>query len=136
MTEQSRLKHGRRLQERSAAGEARQSHRIYIADEYLTGRQTMRALAVEHGISVFTVRDWVRDRRDSFLVDPHLRPADVVAKREDQSNAAITAGVYGAGGAMSDDGVRRATRDLERLIVAGLKARGLAPLTYRKEVTA
>lgn len=136
MTEQNRLKHGRRLQERSAAGEIRQTHRIEVADAYLTGAYSMRQLAVEHCISIFTVRDWVRDRRDSFLTDGKKRPANVVSKREIQSNAAITVGVYGAGGVMSDEGVRRATRDLERLIVKGLAARGLAPLPYRKEITA
>ena len=136
MTEQKRLTHGRRLQERSIAGQARQSHRNYIADEYLTGRQTMRALAQEHGISVFTVRDWTRDRRESFLTHPHLRPTDVVDKREVQSNAAIAVGSYGTGGAVSDDAVRRATRMLEREIVKGLALRGLAPLPYRREVAA
>ena len=130
------LKHGRRMQSRTAKGEAQQSHRIWVADAYLTGKQTMRQLAVENCISVFTVRDWVRDRRDSFLVDPHLRPADVVVKREIQSNAAISIGVFGAGGSMSDEGVRRATRDLEKAIVKGLAARGLAPLPYHREIKA
>ena len=136
MTEKKRLTHGRRLQERSIAGQARQSHRNYIADEYLTGRQTMRALAQEHGISVFTVRDFVRDRRESFLTHPHLRPTDVVDRREVQSNAAIAVGAYGTGGAVSDDAVRRATRMLEREIVKGLALRGLAPLPYHREVKA
>ena len=130
------LKHGRRLQGRSIAGQARQAYRNFIADEYLTGRQTMRALALLHGVSVFTIRDWTRDRRDTFLVDHRLRPADVVDKREVQSNAAIAVGVFGAGGNMSDEGVRRATRDLEKAIVKGLAARGLAPLPYRREITA
>lgn len=130
------LKHGRRLQGRSIAGQARQAYRNFIADEYLTGRQTMRALALLHGVSVFTIRDWTRDRRDTFLIDHRLRPADVVAKRETQSNAAIAVGVFGAGGNMSDEGVRRATRDLEKAIVRGLAARGLAPLPYRREVAA
>lgn len=136
MTEQKRLTHGRRLQERSIAGQARQSHRNYIADEYLTGRQTMRALAQEYSISVFTVRDFVRARRESFLTHPHLRPADIANKREIQSNAACAVGVYGTGGAVSDDAVRRATMMLEREIVRGLALRGLAPLPYRKEVAA
>lgn len=136
MTEQKRLTHGRRLQERSIAGQARQSHRNYIADEYLTGRQTMRALAQEYAISVFTVRDFVRARRESFLTHPHLRPADIANKREIQSNAACAVGVYGTGGAVSDDAVRRATLMLEREIVKGLALRGLAPLPYRREVAA
>lgn len=136
MTEQKRLTHGRRLQERSIAGQARQSWRNFIADEYLTGRQTMRALAQEHSISVFTVRDFVRDRRESFLTHPHLRPTDVVDKREVQSNAAIAVGAYGTGGVVSDDAVRRATLMLEREIVRGLALRGLAPLPYRREVAA
>ena len=136
MTEQKRLTHGRRLQERSIAGQARQSHRNYIADEYLTGRQTMRALAQEYNISVFTVRDFVRARRESFLTHPHLRPADIANKREIQSNAACAVGVYGTGGAVSDDAVRRATLMLEREIVRGLALRGLAPLSYRREVAA
>ena len=136
MTEQKRLTHGRRLQERSIAGQARQSWRNYIADEYLTGRQTMRALAQEYAISVFTVRDFVRARRESFLTHPHLRPADIANKREIQSNAACAVGVYGTGGAVSDDAVRRATMMLEREIVKGLALRGLAPLPYRREVAA
>lgn len=136
MTEQKRLTHGRRLQERSIAGQARQSWRNFIADEYLTGRQTMRALAQEHGISVFTVRDFVRARRESFLTHPHLRPADIANKREIQSNAACAIGVYGTGGVVSDDAVRRATMMLEREIVKGLALRGLAPLPYRREVKA
>lgn len=130
------LKHGRRLQGRSIAGQARQAYRNFIADEYLTGRQTMRALALEHEVSVFTIRDWTRDRRESFLTHPHLRPADVVAKRETQSNAAIAVGSYSTGGAVSDDAVRRATRMLEREIVKGLALRGLAPLPYRRGVAA
>ena len=124
------------MQSRTAKGEAQQSHRIWVADAYLTGKQTMRQLAVENCISVFTVRDWVRDRRDTFLVDHRLRPADVVVKREVQSNAAIAVGSYGTGGAVSDDAVRRATRMLEREIVKGLALRGLAPLPYRREVAA
>ena len=36
--------------------------------------------------------------------------------------------------AHADESVRRATRDLEKAIVAGLAARGLAPLSYRREV--
>lgn len=136
LTEQKRLTHGRRLQERSIAGQARQSHRNYIADEYLTGRQTMRALAQEYNISVFTVRDFVRARRESFLTHPHLRPADIANKREIQSNAACAVGVYGTGGAVSDDAVRRATLMLEREIVKGLALRELAPLPYRREVAA
>lgn len=136
LTEQKRLSHGRRLQERSIAGQARQSWRNYIADEYLTGRQTMRALAGIYTISVFTVRDFVRARRESFLTHPHLRPADIANKREIQSNAACAVGVYGTGGAVSDDAVRRATLMLEREIVRGLALRGLAPLSYRREVAA
>jgi len=73
LTEQKRLTHGRRLQERSIAGQARQSWRNFIADEYLTGRQTMRALAQEHGISVFTVRDFVRARVSTSVM--RLAPA-------------------------------------------------------------
>ncbi len=136
LTEQKRLQHGRRLQERSIAGQARQSWRNFIADEYLTGRKTMRALAQEHSISVFTVRDFVRARRESFLTHPHLRPADVANKREIQSNAACAVGVYGTGGVVSDDAVRRATMMLEREIVKGLALRGLAPLPYRREIKA
>lgn len=135
MIEQKRLQHGRRLQERSIAGQARQSWRNYIADEYLKGK-TMRALAQEHSISVFTVRDFVRARRESFLTHPHLRPTDVVDKREAQSNAAIAVGAYGTGGVVSDDAVRRATMMLEREIVRGLALRGLAPLPYRREAKA
>lgn len=136
MIEQKKLQHGRRLQERTIAGQARQSWRNYIADEYLTGRQTMRALATEHSISVFTVRDFVRARRESFLTHPHLRPEGIADKREVQSNAAIAVGAYSTGGAVSDDAVRRATLMLEREIVKGLALRGLAPLPYRREIAA
>lgn len=122
----------RLLQGRTAKGEAQQSHRVRVADAYLTGDNTVAELAVEHGVSVFTIRDWIRDRRDTFMLDHRKRPLGTRRDRAHEPNLVV--GVYGTGGTMTDESVRRATRDLEKAIVAGLAARGLAPLPYRREV--
>ena len=124
----------RLLQGRTAKGEAQQSHRVRVADAYLTGDNTVAELAVEHGVSVFTIRDWIRDRRDTFMLDHRKRPLGTRRDRAHEPNLVV--GVYGTGGTMTDESVRRATRDLEKAIVAKLAARGLAPLPYRREVAA
>jgi transposase-like protein len=125
------LKHGRRLQERSVEGQARQSHRVRVADAYLTGESTVVELADIHQVSVYTIRDWIRDRRDTFMLDHRKRPLGT--RRDRTHEPSLVVGVYGTGGTMTDESVRRATRDLEKAIVAGLKKRGLAPLPYRRE---
>ena len=128
------LKHGRRLQERSVEGQARQSHRVRVADAYLTGESTVVELADIHQVSVYTIRDWIRDRRDTFMLDHRKRPLGT--RRDRAHEPSLVVGVYGTGGTMTDESVRRATRDLEKAIVAGLAARNLAPLPYRREVAA
>ena len=128
------LKHGRRLQERSVEGQARQSHRVRVADAYLTGESTVVELADIHQVSVYTIRDWIRDRRDTFMLDHRKRPLGT--RRDRAHEPSLVVGVYGTGGTMTDESVRRATRDLEKAIVAGLAARNLAPLPYRREVIA
>ena len=125
------LKHGRRLQERSVEGQARQSHRVRVADAYLTGESTVVELADIHQVSVYTIRDWIRDRRDTFMLDHRKRPLGT--RRDRAHEPSLVVGVYGTGGTMTDESVRRATRDLEKAIVAGLAARNLAPLPYRRE---
>ena len=102
-----------------------------IADAYLTGKQTMRELAIENGISVFTVRDYVHSRRATFALDHQRRPLGTRRNRDHEPS--LVQGAYGTGGSMTDDSVRRATRELERKIVAGLAKRGLAPLRFNKE---
>lgn len=105
-----------------------------IADAYLTGEKTMRELAIENGVSMFTVRDYVHSRRATFAFDHQRRPLGTRRNRDHEPS--LVQGVFGAGGSMTDDCVRRATRDLEKAIVAGLRKRQLAPLPYRKEDTA
>lgn len=122
----------RLLQGRTAKGEAQQSHRVKVADAYLTGDNTVAELADIHQVSVHTIRDWIRDRRDTFMLDHRKRPLGTRRDRTHEPNLVV--GVYGTGGTMTDESVRRATRDLEKAIVAGLAARGLAPLPYRREV--
>ncbi len=124
----------RRLHGRSIAGQAKQSHRVKVADAYLTGKQTMQQLADEHQVSIYTVRDWVRDRRDTFMIDHRQKPLGT--RRDRTHEPALVAGVYGTGGNMTDDCVRRATRDLEKAIVALQKKLKMPTFTYRKEVTA
>ncbi len=122
----------RRLHARSVEGQVRQSHRVKVADAYLTGVSTVAELADIHQVSIYTIRDWIRDRRDTFMLDHRKRPLGTRRDRTHEPNLVV--GVYGTGGTMTDESVRRATRDLEKAIVAGLAARGLAPLPYRKEV--
>ena len=114
------------------APEARQLYWVMIADAYLTGEKTMRELAIENGISVYTVRDHVHARRPTFALDHQRRPLGTRRNRDHEPS--LVQGASGTGGSMTDDSVRRATRELERHIVAGLKARGLAPLPFNKEV--
>ena len=104
-----------------------------IADAYLSGEKTMRELAAENGISVYTVRDHVHARRPTFASDHHRRPLGTRRNREHEPS--LVQGAYGTGGSMTDDSVRRATRELERHIVAGLAKRGLAPLPFKREIT-
>ena len=113
------------------APEARQLYWVMIADAYLTGEKTMRELAIENGVSVFVVRDYVHSRRATFALDHKKRPLGTRRNRDHEPS--LVQGAYGAGGSMTDDSVRRATLDLESAIVAGLKKRGLAPLPYRRE---
>lgn len=109
----------------------RQLYWVMIADAYLTGEKTMRELAIENGISVFTVRDHVHARRPTFALDHKKRPLGTRRNRDHEPS--LVQGAFGTGGNMSDDGVRRATKDLEKAIVAGLRKRRLAPLPYRSE---
>jgi hypothetical protein len=102
-----------------------------IADAYLTGEKTIRELAIENGVSAFTVRDYVHSRRATFALDYQRRPLGTRRNRDHEPS--LVQGAFGAGGNMTDESVRRATRDLERAIVAGLRKRRLAPLPYRKE---
>ena len=113
------------------APETRQLYWVMIADAYLTGEKTMRELAIENGVSVFVVRDYVHSRRATFALDHKKRPLGTRRNRDHEPS--LVQGAYGAGGSMTDDSVRRATLDLESAIVAGLKKRGLAPLPYRRE---
>ena len=128
------LASARRLQGRSVKGEERHQHRIKVADAYLTGVSTIADLAEEHQVSVHTVRDWVNDRRYTFEADHKCLPA-VTSKREAQRDMAITVGAYGTGGNMSNEGVRRATRDLEKAIIKMQKKHNMPTFTYRKEAT-
>ncbi len=109
----------------------RQLYWVMIADAYLTGKQTMRELAIENGISVFTVRDYVHSRRATFALDHQKRPLGTRRNRDHEPS--LVQGAYGTGGSMTDDSVRRATRELERKIVAGLAKRGFAPLPFNRE---
>jgi transposase-like protein len=118
------------FQGRTVEGEARQSHRVAVADAYLTGEKTIAQLAEEHCVSSHTVRDWVQDRRETFLLDHGRLPLGT--RRDRRHESAIVIGVYGTGGNMTDESVRAATIDLERAIVAGLRKRRLAPLPYRR----
>ena len=117
--------------EDAAQPAGRQLYWVMIADAYLTGKKTMRELAIENGVSVFVVRDYVHSRRATFALDHKKRPLGTRRNRDHEPS--LVQGAYGAGGSMTDDSVRRATLDLESAIVAGLKNRGLAPLPYRRE---
>ena len=117
--------------EDAAQPAGRQLYWVMIADAYLTGEKTMRELAIENGVSVFVVRDYVHSRRATFALDHKKRPLGTRRNRDHEPS--LVQGAYGAGGSMTDDSVRRATLDLESAIVAGLKKRNLAPLPYRRE---
>jgi transposase-like protein len=106
--------------------------RIKVADDYLSGKKTILQLATEHSMSIYTVRDWVKARRDSFVIDHKRRP---LGTRRDRSHEpSIVTGVFGAGGSMTDDCVRRATLDLEYAIVALQKKRNMPTFSYRKDI--
>jgi|688.fasta_scaffold287881_3 hypothetical protein len=123
----------RRQSGRSVEGQARQSHRVKVADAYLTGVSTVVELADIHQVSIYTIRDWIRDRRDTFMLDHRKKPLGT--RRDRTHEPALVAGVYGTGGNMTDESVRQATRDLEKAIVALQKKLMLSTFTYRKEVT-
>ena len=108
------------------------SIRIMAADEYLLGKKTLTTVADDYHISRHTARDWINDRRETFEAD-HGFPPPSVSKREMQRDMAITSGAYGTGGNMSNDGVRRATRDLEKAIIKLQKKRRMPTFSYRKE---
>lgn len=129
LTKAPRRSHGR-----SAKMQAAALFRTKVADEYLTGKKTILQLAIEHDMSIYTVRDWVKARRYSFTADHNCRP---LGTRRDRSHeASLVAGVYNAGGSMTDDCVRRATRDLEQAIIALQRKRNMPTFSYRKEVEA
>ena len=117
---------------RNKTREVAASIRTIAADEYLLGKKTLTAVADDYHISRHTARDWINDRRETFEAD-HGVPPPSITKREMQRDMAITAGAYGTGGNMSNEGVRRATRDLEKAIIKMQKKRNMPTLTYRKE---
>ena len=108
------------------------SIRTIAADEYLLGKKTLTTVADDYHISRHTARDWINDRRETFEVD-HGFPPPSVSNREMQRDMAITAGTFGTGGNMSNEGVRRATRDLEKAIIKMQRKRRMPTFTYRKE---
>ena len=117
---------------RNKTREVAASIRTIAADEYLLGKKTLTAVADDYHISRHTARDWINDRRETFEAD-HGVPPPSITKREMQRDMAITAGAYGTGGNMSNEGVRRATRDLEKAIIKMQKKRNMPTFTYRKE---
>ena len=117
---------------RNKTREVAASIRTMAADEYLLGKKTLTTVADDYHISRHTARDWINDRRETFEAD-HGYPPPSVSKREMQRDMAITSGAYGTGGNMSNDGVRRATRDLEKAIIKLQKKRRMPTFTYRKE---
>ena len=117
---------------RNKTREVAASIRIMAADEYLLGKKTLTTVADDYHISRHTARDWINDRRETFEAD-HGFPPPSVSKREMQRDMAITSGAYGTGGNMSNDGVRRATRDLEKAIIKLQKKRRMPTFSYRKE---
>ena len=121
LTKEPRRSHGR-----SARGQARHSQRIKVADVFLSGKASIAELAIEHCVSIYTVRDWVRDRRE--------HPNGAASKRAMQMDAALTAGLCGStGGAMSNEAVKAATRSLEKAIIALQQKRRMPTFTYRRE---
>jgi hypothetical protein len=122
----------RRASGRSVKMQTAALFRIKVADDYLSGKKTILQLATEHSMSIYTVRDWVKARRDSFVIDHKRRP---LGTRRDRSHEpSIVTGVFGAGGSMTDDCVRRATLDLEYAIVALQKKRNMPTFSYRKDI--
>ena len=117
---------------RNKTREVAASIRTMAADEYLLGKKTLTTVADDYHISRHTARDWINDRRETFEAD-HGFPPPSVSKREMQRDMAITSGAYGTGGNMSNDGVRRATRDLEKAIIKLQKKRRMPTFSYRKE---
>ena len=117
---------------RNKTREVAASIRTMAADEYLLGKKTLTTVAEDYHISRHTARDWINDRRETFEAD-HGVPPPTISKREMQRDMAITSGAYGAGGNMSNDGVRRATRELEKAIIKMQKKRNMPTFTYRKE---
>ena len=120
---------------RNKTREVAASIRTIAADEYLLGKKTLTTVAEDYHISRHTARDWINDRRETFEAD-HGVPPPSITKREMQRDMAITAGAYGTGGNMSNEGVRRATRDLEKAIIKMQKKRNMPTFTYRKEEAA
>jgi hypothetical protein len=120
---------------RNKTREVAASIRITAADEYLLGKKTLTTVADDYHISRHTARDWINDRRETFEAD-HGYPPPSITRREMQRDMAITAGAYGTGGNMSNEGVRRATRDLEKAIIKMQKKRNMPTFTYRKEEAA
>ena len=117
---------------RNKTREVAASIRTMAADEYLLGKKTLTTVADDYHISRHTARDWINDRRETFEAD-HGFPPPSVSKREMQRDMAITSGAFGTGGNMSNDGVRRATRDLEKAIIKMQKKRNMPTFIYRKE---
>ena len=117
---------------RNKTREVAASIRTIAADEYLLGKKTLTTVAEDYHISRHTARDWINDRRETFEAD-HGVPPPSITKREMQRDMAITAGAYGTGGNMSNEGVRRATRELEKAIIKMQKKRNMPTFTYRKE---
>lgn len=117
---------------RNKTREVAASIRTMAADEYLLGKKTLTTVADDYHISRHTARDWINDRRETFEAD-HGFPPPSVSKREMQRDMAITSGAYGTGGNMSNDGVRQATRYLEKAIIKLQKKCRMPTFTYRKE---
>jgi len=120
---------------RNKTREVAASIRTTAADEYLLGKKTLTTVADDYHISRHTARDWINDRRETFEAD-HGFPPPSISKREMQRDMAITAGAFGTGGNMSNEGVRRATRDLEKAIIKMQRKRRMPTFTYRKEEAA
>ncbi len=117
---------------RNKTREVAASIRTMAADEYLLGKKTLTTVADDYHISRHTARDWINDRRETFEAD-HGHPPPSITRREMQRDMAITAGAFGTGGNMSNEGVRRATRDLEKAIIKMQRKRRMPTFTYRKE---
>lgn len=99
---------------------------MQAADYVILGAITPKNLAVVHGVSINTIRKWVKarkrmimPRRDRVVVEQHApsRIYDITR---------------GTGGHMRDDEVRDATKALEQAIVALQAKLGLRTFTYRQ----